>query len=322
MTTVTGKLEDASGAPLHARIDFTSLSTPLAFSGGLVVANTDTFLRSDPSDGTFSVPLEAGNYTVTIAANGRTTSFTIVVPPGDATVTIDSIVATPLAFVFTPPNTVWNGVRMGHITFVPTADPAAPSISQVAFAGGHVNDGGAEKYSYWVSYITAAGETYASPMATFEDNLTATPNSANRITLTPNVSGVTAVRIWRTVNLTGHYYAGNFPGAPGDIGLLATVDPAATHYDDWESAAAFAARYDSTIVGPLFNSTAGELLSSNGTVCAFITDQGLYFPGTNCRVKPGLGLQVYNFDTNLWYTLLVKGLTGAEQLGLDAGNPN
>ena len=57
-------------------------------------------------------------------------------------------------------------------------------------------------------------------MATFEDNPTATPNSANRITLTPNVSGVTAVRIWRTVNLTGHYYAGEFPWrAPGDIGL-------------------------------------------------------------------------------------------------------
>jgi hypothetical protein len=70
----------------------------------------------------------------------------------------------------------------------------------------------------------------------------------------------------------------------------------------------------------LFNSTAGELLSNNGTVCAFITDQGLYFPGANCRVRAGYGLQVYNFDTQLWHTLLVSG--NPPQPGLDAGNPN
>ena len=100
------------------------------------------------------------------------------------------------------------------------------------------------------------------------------------------------------------------------------MDPSTPYYDDWESTAQFAARVDTTIIPPIFNTTAGELLSNNGTVCAFITDQGLFFPGANCRVKPGLGLQVYNFDTNLWYTLLVKGATGAEQLAIDSGNPN
>ncbi|HZV33474.1 MAG TPA: hypothetical protein VFB72_02780, partial [Verrucomicrobiae bacterium] len=85
--------------------------------------------------------------------------------------------------------------------------------------------------------------------------------------------------------------------------------------------AQFAARVTGT-TPPLFNTSAGQLLSSNGTVCAFITDQGLFFPGANCRIKPGMGLQVYNFTTKLWYTLLVTGALGAETLGIDAGNPN
>ena len=320
MTTVTGKIEDATGAALHAKIDFVSKTTPIAFSGGIIVTNTDKTVRSNPSDGTFSVQLEPGNYTVTISANGQVTTLTIVVPNDNLTHAIDTLISNPISFPALVPTNLWTGIWAGNITFDPAANPVAPTISEVAYSGGNVNLAGAEKYSYWVTYVTAQGETYASPQANFECNLSATLNSANRITLTPNVSGVTAVRIWRRVVQDGHYYSSTFPGQPGDIGLLATVDPSTAYYDDWQSAAQFASSYNPAIVGPYFNSTAGELLSSASNAQVAVTDNGVYFPGANVRVKPGVGLQIYNFDTSLWHTVTVTG--NPPQLGVDAGNPN
>jgi hypothetical protein len=317
MITVTGKIEDTTGAALHATIDFVSRSTPLAGSG-IVTTNTDTRILSNPSDGTFSVALAPGNYTVTIAANGQTTSFNIAVLTGTGTAAIDTLVTTPLAYTYVAPNTVWNGQWAGNITFLPLSPPPAPTISQITFAGGNINTTGSEHYSYWVSYLTQTGETFVSATATVHLS-GPTSNLANRVALTPNIPGVTNIRIWRTHVDTGHNYdATSFPAY---VGLLATVSPSTAHYDDWESSAQFAARVDAA-VPPLYNTTAGQLLSSNGTVCAFITDQGLFFPGANCRIKPGVGLQIYNFTTSKWYSLLVTGALGAEQLGFDSGNPN
>src|SRR5215469_4652170 len=102
MITVTGKIEDATGAVLHATIDFVSRSTPLA-SGGIVTTNTDARILSNPSDGTFSVPLAAGNYQVTVSAGGQSTTFIIAVPPGNGAAGIDTLVTTPLTYPFVAP---------------------------------------------------------------------------------------------------------------------------------------------------------------------------------------------------------------------------
>jgi hypothetical protein len=153
--------------------------------------------------------------------------------------------------------------------------------------------------------------------ASVHENGSATPNLANRIVLQPNPTGVTSVHIWRTFLDLGHSYdSSTFPRF---VGLLATLNPAAAFYDDWESTAQFAARVSSA-VPPLYNTSAGQLLSSGGTVCAYITDQGLFFPGANCRIRAGFGIQIYNFTTKLWYTLLNSG--SPPQWTLDAGNPN
>ena len=103
------------------------------------------------------------------------------------------------------------------------------------------------------------------------------------------------------------------------MALLATVSPSAGYYDDWESLTQFAGRVTAE-VPPLFNTTAGQMLSSNGTVCAYVTDQGLFFPGANGRIVEGYGLQIYNFTTELWYTLLNAGSPSA--MAMDGGNPN
>jgi len=141
MSTITGTIEDATGAPLHARIDFLSKSTPLA-GGGIVNTNTDLTVRTNPTAGTFSVVLVGGNYQVVITAQGQSSTFNIVVPSDNLTYTIDQVTATPLAFVFTPPNTVWNGTRAGHITFLPLASPlAAPTLQTGNYGAGSMGAG-------------------------------------------------------------------------------------------------------------------------------------------------------------------------------------
>lgn len=319
MITVTGKIEDATGTALCATIEFISRSTPLAGSG-IVTTNTDAKIRTNPTDGTFSVLLAAGNYQVTIGANNQSSTFNIAVPVGTFSATIDTLVTTPLVYPFIAPNLIWNGQWAGNITFLPIAAPPAPTSSPVAFAGGNINAVGDERYSYWVSYQTQTGETIVSAPLAVHESGSANANMANRIFLNPNPTGVTNVRIWRTYVDNGHSY--DISGFPINVGLLATVSPSAASYDDWESTAQFSGRVDTTIIPPLFNTTAGQLFSSNGTPCAFITDQGLFFPGTNCRIKPGKGMQVYGFTTKKWWTLLIDDADGTPKLALDAGNPN
>src|SRR5882724_7111649 len=165
MSTITGTILDATGAPQHARIDFISKSTPLAGSG-IVTTNTDKTIRTDPTAGTFSVVLAGGNYQVLITthdAQTESTTFNIVVPSDNLTYTIDQVTATPLAFVFTPPNTVWNGARAGHITFAPIASPlVAPTLVTGNFGAGSMGPGDQSSYCY--SWQNANGDsTLASP---------------------------------------------------------------------------------------------------------------------------------------------------------------
>jgi hypothetical protein len=274
MTTITGKLEDATGAALHATIDFVSRSTPLA-GAGVITTNTDKTIRSNPSDGTFSVALAAGNYAVTIAANGQTTNFNITVPDGEDTLAIDSLVSTPLAFVFTPPNTVFNGVLGGNLTFSPLAPPVAPAWTLVDYSGGNVSAVGLEHYTYWLTYVTQCGETSLGARLDLEEG-PGNADKANRILLPAAITGVTAVKIWRSWSSPAHTYAG-IP--PVEMGLLASVSASAGYYDDFENMAQFSARVDSSIVPQTQNTTAGQIIGTmGGTAALMINDQGVSAP--------------------------------------------
>ena len=239
MTTVTGQIQDATGAALHATIDFISKSTPLAGSG-VIITNTDTRILSNPSDGTFSAELAAGDYQVIIAAGGQSTTFNIAVPAGSSTATIDTLVSTPLVYPFVAPNTVWNGQWAGNITFLPIAPPPAPTSSEITYAGSGI-DQGSNKYAYCVSYVTPTGETAVSPLLQVSyGGGSNNPDKATRVFLQPNPTGVTNVHLWRTYVDTGHAY--DLTTFPASVGLLATVSPQAAYYDDWESTSQFAAR--------------------------------------------------------------------------------
>lgn len=270
MITVTGKIENAAGATLHATIDFISKSTPLV-SAGVITTNTDKTIRSNPTDGTFSVPLAAGNYQVTVAAEGQQSTFNISVPDGTGAMSIETLVSSPLLYPYVAPMTVWNGVRAGNFTFQPTPEPPVPTSSLVGFAGGNINAAGLEHYSYWISYVTQTGETTLSPVLALAEG-PPTADMANRISLQPNPAGVTAVNIWRSHTDPGHVYSGT---PPYGIGLLATVSPSAGHYDDWESPSQFAARVNASITAPLYNTTAGQFFASPaGGAVFWITEQG------------------------------------------------
>lgn len=265
MTTITGKIESASGETLHATMHFISLSTP-QFPPTIVQVNTDKRVLSGAADGLFSVQLAAGNYRVSVRAKNLETVFTIAVPDGDETISIEDLVTSTVSSLpGLAPYTVWNGVRAGHITFSPIAAPPAPEISVVDYAGGHITE---EHYRYAISYVTQEGETELSPYAELDGGADA--DKANRVTLEVNPSRVITKRIWR--NRTS-----GVPGAsdPSNMWLLAEVAPEVAYYDDWESTEDFYARATRPPALPDFNTTAGIINASADNPILFFSVNGL-----------------------------------------------
>lgn len=102
---------------------------------------------------------------------------------------------------------------------------------------------------------------------------------AIRLLLPTVPSGVLSQRIWRTRQTTqDDFYQGETPTPWTAMFLLATVAASATLYDDFESHADFAARLDDSIFPPFDNTTAGEILSREGTVLAHFSLRGLDNP--------------------------------------------
>lgn len=259
MTTITGKLENTSGAVVHAWIKIKSKSTPLV-GAGIVTGHTTTRFKNNATDGTFSVDLAAGKYDVTYETSPDNTKFEITVPDGSTTMSIEEVTSSDLVFVFAAPNTIWNGIRQGHITFDPVNDPAVPTLSEVAYTGGHVTDtdGG---YNYRISYVTQDGETAACDPTAI--NVSGAANKAIRVTMEVSPTRVTSKRIWRNKVLDASRWY-----------LLAEVGPTVTHYDDWESMADFFGR-GVTTQAPEFNTTAGIIHSHSGIETLYFSTSGL-----------------------------------------------
>lgn len=322
MNTISGTVLDTGGNDLGVLITVTSLSTPQV-SGVTITTNTVAQLRSDPVTGAFVLSLVAGQYQVIFSTSPTQTTVNILVPGGaDADYNFGDIVTSTLPIIPGPPaNQLWNGQWPGSIIFLPQVAPAAPTTTLVTYAGGNINAAGNERYSYWISWQTPNGETSFSPVLAVHESAGVNANKANRILLPTPAAGVTNTRIWRTTTDNGST-AYDVTTLPVNVGLLATVVAAAPYYDDFESTTTFAARVDGTQV-PMYNTTAGQIFSSIGNVAIQVADNAVYFGGqANVRIKANLGLQIYNFTTKKWYTILNTGALGAEQWAMDAGNPN
>lgn len=263
MITITGKVEDTNGAPQHVLVTFTSLSTPLV-GAGVITGNSANSVRTLAADGTFEIDLKPGNYRVTYTANGLSTSFAIALSPDDDgdTLAIEDVVTSPLEFVATAPNTVWNGTRAGHITFDPIANPGTPTVSAVAYTGGHL---GSETHYYKVSYVTQEGET---ALNTTEVSIVGagTADRAARIALAVSPTRVTIKHVWRRMAAEATWW------------LIAEVAPAVAYYDDWMSDAEFALVINDlseTDGASLYNTTAGKILATAGSDIVHFSVSGL-----------------------------------------------
>lgn len=114
MTTITGNILDAADNPLHVLVTFTPKSAPF-FSGSDVIAKNVVQLKSDRNDGSFSVQLEAGVYSVTYSATPQF-SFDITVP-GSGSYTIDQLASLPApSTTYTPAG---NGSPEGIVSAIP-----------------------------------------------------------------------------------------------------------------------------------------------------------------------------------------------------------
>ncbi len=93
--TVTGLLSTVSSSPYKTNLLFTPLSTPLQ-NGNLLITSAPTNVTSDAL-GAFSVPLNAGDYTVVIG-QAKKDSFIISVPNTNLTFNLISLITNALTY--------------------------------------------------------------------------------------------------------------------------------------------------------------------------------------------------------------------------------
>lgn len=97
--TVTGTIRDRQGAVTSTNIYFKAIQRPL-FDATPSVLPGWTLTTNSASDGTFSTPLLAGNYQVTIGSESRD-SFLIEVPTNSATYEISTLVTNLARYSYT-----------------------------------------------------------------------------------------------------------------------------------------------------------------------------------------------------------------------------
>jgi hypothetical protein len=116
MTTITGTILSSADVPAHVLITFAPLSAPSVGATGKIITPVTVSIKSIPADGTFSVALESGNYSVTYATLPSFV-FYITVPASGGPYTIDQVVtATPGVLNYAPTG---SGSPQGVVTGVP-----------------------------------------------------------------------------------------------------------------------------------------------------------------------------------------------------------
>src|SRR5260221_24002 len=97
-STITGNLQNPSGAAYATNALFAPLSTPLA-TGNNIIASTQTNVVA-AANGSFSVVLQQANYLVTIGSVHKD-SFVISVPNDSNTYNINSLITNKITFNYT-----------------------------------------------------------------------------------------------------------------------------------------------------------------------------------------------------------------------------
>src|SRR5947209_13481366 len=136
-STITGNIQNTSGAAYATNALFAPLSTPLV-SGSNIIASTPTNVVA-AANGSFSVSLKQGNYLVTIG-NLRRDSVLIAVPNDANTYNLNSLITNALTFNF-PYSPIYEqqvnkGQADGYVGLIGTVlNPAGLTASNFNFRG-------------------------------------------------------------------------------------------------------------------------------------------------------------------------------------------
>jgi hypothetical protein len=96
--TVTGNLTDISLSPLNTKLLFSPTNEVLLVPSGLSAGPPRAI---DTVSGAFSVPLEGGDYTVSLPLIPWRRAFPISVPDTGATINITNLLSTPRTYIYT-----------------------------------------------------------------------------------------------------------------------------------------------------------------------------------------------------------------------------
>lgn len=124
MITVTGYIKNSSDVALNVLLTFNPTSTPFTSTGGLLIISDGIKVRTNPTDGSFTVDLEPGGYKLTCGSAPQINlSFTV--PSSGGPYTLDQLINLPITSI---PYTPCGGSSPeGQIT----ADPGYPFYDSV-----------------------------------------------------------------------------------------------------------------------------------------------------------------------------------------------
>lgn len=257
---VFGNIRDVSRFAKSCVVTIKLLNGPISEDPNLI-APTEVVQTTDGT-GYFEAQIGLGDYSLNIGNDQILFSVTDV-SSGDQNVV--NLITSDLTYTKQPYSSNWNGIRQGNIQFLPIASPGLPTASTIS-SGGAVFGLDGDQYRYYVTFVTALGETLPSSAVTVD--LTGnTPGSGNFIRITFNVAdvvtNVVTKRLWRSAS-----------GAlDGTMIILAELDPATATYDDKQTYA------DTSGITPtdepIANTTAGGIYSGNNLIATATNETGL-----------------------------------------------
>jgi hypothetical protein len=257
---VFGNIKDVSRFAKRCVVTIKLINGPINEDPNLIVPTE--LVRQTDETGYFEAPLGLGNYQLLIGGDYVLFSVTDLAS-GDKNVV--SLLIEDLSYTRDPYNSNWNGLRQGNIQFLYVAAPLAFTGATFDSGGAHVPGLEGTEYQYFCTFLTAIGETPASPLIT-KDLSASAVGTCVRLTfnVTDVIANVTKRRVWRSTSDEFQLYQ-----------VIAEIDPTLPTFDDVLPYGGYVT--DASGI-PDRNTTAGGLYASTTKVAQLSPETGIDFP--------------------------------------------
>jgi hypothetical protein len=312
---VFGNVKDVSRFAKRCTVTIKLLNGPISEDPNLIVPTE--VVRTTDETGYFEAQLGLGSYTLFIGDDQILFSVTDL-DSGDQNIV--TLLEEDLSYTRDPYVSNWNGIRQGNIQFLYVAAPKVFSVGTFDSAQDPVTTMEGTQYRYFCTFVTAIGETPASPMV--DADLTAEP-SGTCVRLTFNILDVTANvtkrRVWRST--TDEF---------SEFQVIAEIDPALATFDD---VLAYGGYPGGVAPVPDKNTTAGAFYASNVQVAQITPEGGVDLPfrvslpyaatlafdreaTLDLLVVDGLSVPVLRFRKNATNWIVGKYFAGSNNPGI------